>query len=639
MGILGWVMTGLVLLGGTLIVSAGLGNVVVRKDAAANRVLISQITPADARVLSAMKDYYAADKNRCPQVKYEPATLQKWPRLPAVMAGIKFALTQDQGWKDDPKTRGARDKLLELLDDPNFKIEFSAKAGGPSEDELLERTARGEDFASGQPIDDHTIRLGPTSDFNRYGDQKDPKDPAKVVVKREDTGLAISVLHELYHVMQLRENPKLSNLHGNPKTERPAYAFSGSTPPLALLRAGDAFYQSAATAACPQLRAALPPGTQTGSTTQSLVLVIDASGSMAGQRLADAKRAATDLLTNQVQPGSEVALVVYSDCKQISWDPFTTQPKMLIPKVEAIKATGNTDMSGALRVAEAHLSGGEARGATGAVVLLSDGDDNCGGNPVDAARSLASKRVTGAMIPSIAPAGSSRIFASTGLAYELATKGEIRLHTVGFQVSSTAEKQLREMSVAGNGSYYPATNLSDLSQALGSAVVADLFPEHEPVPATPLALKEKTLNLWGGLVPLGGGAGLAVGAVVYAFTAAQGRRATGGATAVPLRSQPFAADSCPACGAPRAGTRFCIRCGAALPETPADPVQAAEPSCSQCGAGSMPGERFCSRCGSGLAHAANAGAGAASCGVCGAQCGSEDRFCQACGAQILLQAS
>jgi predicted RNA-binding Zn-ribbon protein involved in translation (DUF1610 family) len=51
--------------------------------------------------------------------------------------------------------------------------------------------------------------------------------------------------------------------------------------------------------------------------------------------------------------------------------------------------------------------------------------------------------------------------------------------------------------------------------------------------------------------------------------------------------------SCPSCGrAYQAGDRFCVGCGAALPE-----VTPATPACPACGAALREGDRFCPKCG------------------------------------------
>src|SRR3990172_5083963 len=216
---------------------AGVSNLNSIKEAN-QPVIISKIPVADAALLQALEDYYKDAKN-CPQVQYEQRTLNKWPRLPAIMAGLKFALSREQGWPTDSKSQALRRNLLAVVSDPALKIEYAP--GDLSDAELLDRAGRGEEFATGQAVDQNTVRLGPAADFNRYGDQKDSADPSKALVKREDTGLLISILHELVHVTQLRGKPGLdpSKLHSTSAFERPAYSFSGSDPPLSLIKPPD----------------------------------------------------------------------------------------------------------------------------------------------------------------------------------------------------------------------------------------------------------------------------------------------------------------------------------------------------------------------------------------------------------------
>jgi uncharacterized OB-fold protein len=52
---------------------------------------------------------------------------------------------------------------------------------------------------------------------------------------------------------------------------------------------------------------------------------------------------------------------------------------------------------------------------------------------------------------------------------------------------------------------------------------------------------------------------------------------------------------CPACGrAYQAGDRFCVRCGADLPQ---EEAKVGGRVCPSCGAGLRPGDLFCSHCG------------------------------------------
>jgi predicted amidophosphoribosyltransferase len=63
--------------------------------------------------------------------------------------------------------------------------------------------------------------------------------------------------------------------------------------------------------------------------------------------------------------------------------------------------------------------------------------------------------------------------------------------------------------------------------------------------------------------------------------------------------------SCPACGKGyQAGDRFCVRCGAKLPEGPA--AASTDPLCPACGAAIHKGDQFCAKCG----HSMDAGGAA-----------------------------
>ncbi len=196
---------------------AVMSNAVSIRKAQSTKILLSEVPSADESTLGEMRDYYE-DQTRCPQIGYEQSLLEKWPNLPKIVAGIKFALAKNEGWENDPNTTATRKKLLAVLEDSNFTIKYSDSPRGTatkaSIKELLERTARNEEFASGQPLDGNTLQLGPTSDFNRYKDIPDPNDPSKFLVKQEDTGLAVSIIHELVHITQLREDPTLTNIHG-----------------------------------------------------------------------------------------------------------------------------------------------------------------------------------------------------------------------------------------------------------------------------------------------------------------------------------------------------------------------------------------------------------------------------------------
>ncbi len=59
---------------------------------------------------------------------------------------------------------------------------------------------------------------------------------------------------------------------------------------------------------------------------------------------------------------------------------------------------------------------------------------------------------------------------------------------------------------------------------------------------------------------------------------------------------------CPVCGKPvKAGSRFCMSCGASIPAEEPAPAAASAPSqrafCKSCGNPLRPGDKFCMKCG------------------------------------------
>ncbi|HEX9297595.1 MAG TPA: VWA domain-containing protein [Polyangiaceae bacterium] len=129
----------------------------------------------------------------------------------------------------------------------------------------------------------------------------------------------------------------------------------------------------------------------------AMVLVIDTSGSMAGQKIEDARRAAIAVL-DEMQPDDLVSVVR-----------FATQAEVLVPlsrvadvrvearrQIERLKAIGNTDIANALRNADRVL-GWTRDGRIGRIVLVTDGRDTSGAprsTGSDVARAEASRGFT-----------------------------------------------------------------------------------------------------------------------------------------------------------------------------------------------------------------------------------------------------
>lgn len=121
--------------------------------------------------------------------------------------------------------------------------------------------------------------------------------------------------------------------------------------------------------------------TSSGSIANSIILLFDASGSMADNNKIDsAKAAARTFLTSRVQPGDELALIVFYDCSSIVVEqPFTTDMSSLISKIDGIQPTGSTPLYAAVSFARDYMK--NASGAKKKIIQFTDGIETCGGAP------------------------------------------------------------------------------------------------------------------------------------------------------------------------------------------------------------------------------------------------------------------
>lgn len=119
---------------------------------------------------------------------------------------------------------------------------------------------------------------------------------------------------------------------------------------------------------------------------QSIVVLFDASGSMStGDRIGQAKRSTVSVL-RQVTAGTEVALIVFYDCNRIVVEQaFTTDPAAIEAVLPRIRPSGSTPLARATQFARQYIAD-HASGRTARLVLLTDGQETCGGNPGEAAR-------------------------------------------------------------------------------------------------------------------------------------------------------------------------------------------------------------------------------------------------------------
>jgi len=243
----------------------------------------------------------------------------------------------------------------------------------------------------------------------------------------------------------------------------------------------------------------------------SVILLIDTSGSMSSNnKLTDAKRAAKKAIRS-MPPDVEIGIMSYSGkCGQNF--PFTifVQDKGKLNKaIDSLSAGGGTPMTTAiLQAAKAIWKFGH--GEKGKIIVLCDGQNDCKGNPVQAAYVIRhefdikmKKKKTSigeirfwahlnpehwneALGPQLAWAaeptyeGFMRMNLKKLQAIPERPKVSIRIYTVGFQVSKSQQKVLDDIAKAGGGTSASAENMEELTKAFSDTITDQRKPEPKP---------------------------------------------------------------------------------------------------------------------------------------------------------------
>jgi hypothetical protein len=180
----------------------------------------------------------------------------------------------------------------------------------------------------------------------------------------------------------------------------------------------------------------------------NMVFILDVSGSMGAKmgeqtKMVVAKQAFGQLVT-ELPDDAHVGLFVYGhhgnrDCEAM---------EMLVPIGELDRAAigtgvkgltasqGATPLTGALMLSVQAL-GNYRRTGGKAIVLISDGEETCNGDPVDFATQM-----------------------TAGL------KGAIKIYVIGLGVNAEQQRQLASIAAAGGGEYFGAADAAGLSESL-----------------------------------------------------------------------------------------------------------------------------------------------------------------------------
>lgn len=177
----------------------------------------------------------------------------------------------------------------------------------------------------------------------------------------------------------------------------------------------------------------------TDPTCEPAMLVFDASGSMRGTRIVEARRA-TQRVLPALTRARPVGLVTYGGrvgpvCGTIDvkLPPVPGSGPAIQAEIDALDPTGRTPIAGAVAQAAAVLGGGARRGL---VVLVSDGEENCAGDPC-------------------------------ALGHELrAAGGRLRVHVIGYRLRVPEGSALACLARQTGGIYAEAGDTEALAAAL-----------------------------------------------------------------------------------------------------------------------------------------------------------------------------
>ena len=193
-----------------------------------------------------------------------------------------------------------------------------------------------------------------------------------------------------------------------------------------------------------------------GAAMPEAMFIVDASGSMSEAAGAQTKMEAAKAVLAQVVPAVapevKIGLAAYGhrrekDCADIEIlaAPGNADRGALLARIAALQPKGMTPISEAVvQVAEAL----EGRDAETTIVLVSDGQETCGGDPCAVAKALKGEGV------------------------------KFVIHVVGFDVTEEDKAQLACIAAAGGGRYFGAGDAAALLAAL-QAVNAEIAQKVE----------------------------------------------------------------------------------------------------------------------------------------------------------------
>ena len=181
--------------------------------------------------------------------------------------------------------------------------------------------------------------------------------------------------------------------------------------------------------------------------------ILDASGSMraamAGKTQMDVAKQSIKAALDQIPPDTYVALRVYAHrIEQTDKTASCQDTELVIPfgpldktafstRIDSVQPKGYTPIGFSLQEAAKDITtSATIREADRVLVLVSDGEETCGSDPVQVVKDLIAKGI------------------------------KFKLNAVGFNVDAKAQAQLKAVAEAGGGQYYDAKDADALARSL-----------------------------------------------------------------------------------------------------------------------------------------------------------------------------
>jgi len=165
-----------------------------------------------------------------------------------------------------------------------------------------------------------------------------------------------------------------------------------------------------------------------GTAEYSTIIIIDGSGSMAGDKIVKAKAQARSIV-RKARHNEEIAIIVFHGCGNIKiTNNFTMARNSLYNTIDGVSASGDTPIASSLIKAQEYMDQERSVSSRkGRIILITDGGESCNKNPREAAAGISSMSF------------------------------DVAFRVYGYNLTEDDEDELKEIARAGGGRFSSKT--------------------------------------------------------------------------------------------------------------------------------------------------------------------------------------